>query len=123
MFKAIASPFLLNIAMETLRLHVGDDFVLRLPGRSMAGYNWTLRMNSADAVVSITHDVVAPTSAGVASMQSADEAFTLHGASVGNVQLQFELRRSWENDIPAAEQRMFDVEVLPREKGKTANAP
>lgn len=109
--------------METLRLHVGDDFVLRLPGRSMAGYSWTLRMNSADAVVSITHDVVAPTSTDVARMQSADEAFTLHGASTGNAQLQFELRRSWENDIPAAEQRMFDVEVLPREKGKTANAP
>ena len=108
--------------METLRLHVGDDFVLRLPGRSMSGYNWVLQKSGADAVVSVTHAVIAPASAGVARMQSADEAFTLHGVSTGHVQLQFELRRSWEKDTSAAEQRVFDVEVLPQEKGRTADA-
>ena len=88
----------------------------------MAGYSWVLQKSGADAFVSVTHAVVEPAPSGVARMQSADEVFTLRGVSAGHVQLHFELRRSWEKDASAAQQRVFEVEVLPQEKGRAADA-
>jgi predicted secreted protein len=100
--------------METLQLLVGDDFELRLPGRGTAGYGWVFQGSGVDGILSVTHSTVAPASTGVQQTGSADEVFTLRGLSPGHMQLQFELRRSWEKDTPAAQQRRFDVEVLPR---------
>ena len=102
-----------SMNMETLRLHVDDDFVIRLPGGGTSGYSWILQSSGAQQVLSTTHTTVAPVSTGRLQTGSADEVFTLHGLSPGNVKLQFELRRSWEKDTPAAQQRLFDVEVLP----------
>lgn len=102
-----------NTTMETLQLQIGENFALRLPGRGTAGYGWIFQASGADKILSVTHSTAAPATTGASLTGSADEIFTLRGLSPGRMQLQFELRRSWEKDTPAAQQRVFDVEVLP----------
>jgi predicted secreted protein len=111
--NTINQPAPQSMNIETLRLHVGDNFVIRLPGGGTSGYSWILQSSGSEQVLSTTHSTVAPVSTGVLQTGSVDEVFTLHGLSPGNVKLQFELRRSWEKDTPAAQQRLFEVEVLP----------
>jgi len=99
--------------METLQLRVGDTFELRLPGRGSAGYGWIFHASGALETLSVSHSTVAPAPAGPPRTGSADEVFTLQAVKPGRVELHFELRRSWEKNVPAAQERFYEIEVLP----------
>lgn len=95
------------------QLEVGQSLDLELPGNPSTGYSWDVLADGAPVLRRESPPPAAasgstePPMVGVPS----PSRFRFVGAQRGRTQLHLVYRRSWERDVPPAEEIRLDVEV------------
>lgn len=81
---------------EELRLRVGEEHTLRLPGLATAGYRWQAAIED-EGVATVSSRFDSGEATGAArTASSRDELVTVSGRAEGTTRLSLVQRRSWE---------------------------
>jgi predicted secreted protein len=102
-------------AASITRVIRGSHLEVELPFSAGTGYAWTagafnpaiLALESQKSIEPARSDGDAPRVGGPMS-----ERFRFKARELGTVEIVFELRRSWEKDVPAVDTRRMRVEVI-----------
>lgn len=90
--------------MEEIKLNIGESTRIICKGLGTAGYLWNYNIDHEN-LISISKDLVMPSSSKKLSGSSADEVFTITANKKGVVNIYFFQKRSWE-EKPANERRV-----------------
>jgi predicted secreted protein len=105
---------------EELRLQVGEEQTIRLPGLATAGYRWQAAVEDERvATVSSRFEDSADKREPKAA-SSRDELVTVAGRAEGATRLSLVQRRSWENDAEPVAKHDIKVEVVAAAKQPTS---
>ncbi|MBY0579848.1 MAG: protease inhibitor I42 family protein [Burkholderiales bacterium] len=94
---------------NNLRLHLGEERQLHLPGLGSAGYAWNWELSSAGVVAVRLESGTAAHAA--AEGCSAPQILSISALQSGCATLQLSLRRPF-SDRPPREQHRIEIEVL-----------
>jgi predicted secreted protein len=78
---------------KSIRVNVGERFVLELPAAATAGFTWSLRQNPELATVA--EERIRPSGPGIGA--ASVQEFELAAVRVGVSRLELEYKRPWEN--------------------------
>jgi predicted secreted protein len=81
---------------EELRLRVGEEGTLRLPGLATAGYRWQAAVEDERVATVSTRFDSGDTAGHARTASSRDELVTVSGRAEGTTRLSLVQRRSWE---------------------------
>jgi predicted secreted protein len=104
--------------VRSVSLAVGERHELTLRGLGSAGYSWDLEVEGPEGVVAIERRPSGPPSPAEPGGPPPDsyslpEVYEIEGLAPGRVRIKLELRRSWETDVPPAEEEELEVVVTP----------
>jgi predicted secreted protein len=104
--------------VRSVSLAVGERHELTLRGLGSAGYSWNLEVDGPEGVVAIERRPSGsppPLGPGgrTPDTYSLPEVYEIEGLAPGRVQIRLTLRRSWETDVPPAEEDELEVVVTP----------
>jgi predicted secreted protein len=105
--------------VRSVSLAVGERHELTLRGLGSAGYSWVVEVQGPEGVVAIERRPSGPPPAiGDAGRggpppdsYSLPEVYEIEGLAPGRVSVRLALRRSWETDVPPAEEDELEVVV------------
>jgi predicted secreted protein len=105
--------------VRSVSLAVGERHELTLRGLGSAGYSWVVEVQGPEGVVAIERRRSGPPppvgDAGGGGpppdSYSLPEVYEIEALAPGRVLIKLELRRSWEDDVPPAEQDELEVVV------------
>lgn len=110
----VAEPPAAGAASAT-RVVRGAQLQVDLPFSAGTGYQWTAgAFNPAVLSLESQESIEPPRAAGDRRRAGGpmSERFLFKAREFGTVEIVFELRRSWEKDVPAADTRRMRVEVV-----------
>jgi predicted secreted protein len=81
-----------------LRLRVGEEQTIRLPGLATAGYRWQAAVEDEKVATVSSRFEAGEEKLGSKAASSRDELVTVTGQAVGTTQLSLVQRRSWEGE-------------------------
>lgn len=93
---------------ETIKLNIGEQYKVVLPGLATAGYEWQYSCTNSSLVA--IDKSFKPVSSGSAIGSSAEEIFTITASRKGILQLHFSQVRTWEKKQPADE-RILNIQI------------
>jgi predicted secreted protein len=105
--------------VRSVSLAVGERHELTLRGLGSAGYSWNVEVEGPEGVVAIERRPSGPPpSVGEPGGPPPDsyslpEIYEIEGLAPGRVGIRLTLRRSWETDVPPAEEDELEVVVTP----------
>ena len=97
-------------AGSTVDLAVSQELRVRLASNPSTGYSWSFTCLPADVVSALGAPRHTPQAPGVVGAGGVD-TFSLTAVRAGRATLRFEYRRSWEQEVPAAEAVVFYLRV------------
>jgi inhibitor of cysteine peptidase len=90
-------------------IKVGESITHELEGNPSTGYTWQYKAENPE-IVKITEEIVSENKDGMVGTPSKFK-YKIEGASIGNTQIIFTYRRSWETDVPPAQSDTLTVNV------------
>jgi predicted secreted protein len=89
------------------KMNVGETIKIELEGHSGSGYSWEYTA-TPNNLLEIEHDAVY-TKNQIGGKNT--EIFSLKALKKGKLNIQFNLRRSWEKDKKPIDTKSFDIEI------------
>ena len=83
---------------EELRLRVGEEETIRLPGLTTAGYRWQAAVEDERIATVSTRFEMSDQKRAASATGSSDELVTVSGRAEGTTRLSLVQRRSWEGE-------------------------
>jgi inhibitor of cysteine peptidase len=90
-------PFTDSSEGETVQVHVGDTFVVQLPGNPTTGYTWEVVPAEVPVCIQVGEPVFTPESDLVGAPGTFE--FTFEITAVGTEDLTLIYHRPWEEDV------------------------
>jgi len=97
---------------EDLRLSVGEEQTIRLPGLATAGYRWQASVDDERVATTTSRFETAAERGESKAVSSRDELVTVRGRGVGKTRLSLVQRRSWEGDAEPIAAHTVEVDVV-----------
>lgn len=101
-----------SLAASEIKLRVGEKHSILLRGLGSAGYAWSYDVSGHRAAVRITGSMVGELPDRPVT-SNLDQEFIIVAKQLGHARVQFELRRSWENQSKTPQEvQVIDVAVV-----------
>jgi predicted secreted protein len=97
---------------EDLRLHVGEEHTIRLPGLATAGYRWQAAVDDERVATVSSRFDTDEEQPGTEAASSRDELVTVSGLAEGTAHLSLVQRRSWEGEAEPIAAHNLTVTVV-----------
>jgi predicted secreted protein len=109
---------------EELRLRVGEEQTVRLPGLATAGYRWQAAVDDEKVATVSARFETGKENLESKAASSRDELVTVSGQAVGTTRLSLVQRRSWEGDADPIAAHTLTITVVaaaqqPSQEGRT----
>jgi predicted secreted protein len=112
-FRTVSRPLVLTLADagKTMTVSSGKQVIIQLPDNSgSSGYTWSFT-TSRNQSLTLQSTTYLPPSGQPMPGAPGTIVFTFLAHNSGSVQLHFELRRSWEGDVPPAQHFTVTIQV------------
>jgi predicted secreted protein len=97
---------------EELRLNVGEEQTVRLPGLATAGYRWQAAVDDEKVATVSSRFEAGTEKLESKAASSRDELVMVTGQAVGTTRLSLVQRRSWEGDVAPIAAHTLTITVV-----------
>lgn len=96
---------------RVLRLNVGDEFIIMLSSNRTTGYQWQIDRPLDGNKIKQAGLIYTPDNTDLAGSGGKEE-WKFKARGTGKSKISFKYVRPWEKNIPPADKKVFDVEIL-----------
>jgi len=94
-----------------IRLNLGDEFVIMLPSNRTTGYQWQIDRPLDGNKIKQMGLVYVPDKTGMVGSGGKEE-WKFKARGPGKSKVSFKYVKPWEKNVPPADKKVFDVEIL-----------
>jgi predicted secreted protein len=91
---------------QSVKVHVGEHFIIRLPENRSTGFSWHLIERGGPACILVSDQI---TAAGTRPGQGIERVYTLQAAQSGECDIKLHYVRPWETAVTP--QRTFAIHI------------